>query len=177
MSDSPPSDGTGRRRPLLAGAVGGLTAGAAMGLVLHFLLDMMPVVAALIGGESVAVGWIVHLFNSTVFGLLFVPLARSGPGREMTETLGGCFSLGVTHGALLGLLTGGLLLPLSLQVLGTSALPVPLLPVPGAVPDFEFALLLAVAHLLYGLVLGGAYGVLTDARTGAAATSSPSVET
>lgn len=173
-SESAPSvGGIDRRRAVVTGAVGGLIAGVFMGVVLHFALGLMPFIGAMVGVQNAAVGWVVHLCNSALFGVVFVPLALSGPGREMTATLSGSLGLGVVHGAILGLLTGGLLLPVSLQIVGVTGYPVPLLPIPGLASDFDFALLLSLAHLLYGLVLGGIYGVLIDTRAGPAAESAP----
>lgn len=148
---------------LLAGAVAGLGAGIAMGLFMHFVLGMMSLIGGMVGFESAPVGWLVHLFNSAIFGIVFVPLANSQLVREMTNDLDGCFCLGIVHGAVLGLVTGGLLLPISMQLAGSTAVPIPLLPVPGLGANFEFALIFALAHLLYGLVLGGSYSILTGA--------------
>nr|WP_241686276.1 hypothetical protein [Halorubrum amylolyticum] len=158
------SGATGRR--WRAGAVGGLVAGAAMGVVLHGALGLMPTIGALVGVETVAAGWAVHLFNSAVFGALFVAVFDRTFFDELRADVGGCLSLGVVHSALLGVLTGGLLLPTALAIEGASSLPVPTLPVPGLTASLEFGAVIAVAHLLYGLVLGRMFAAFTLADGG-----------
>ncbi len=144
-----------------AGAVGGFVAGAAMGVVLHGLLGLMPTIGALIGIERVAAGWAVHLFNSTLFGLLFVAIFDRPFFDDLGSDVGGCLSLGVVHSALLGTLTGGLLLPTAIALEGATSLPIPTLPVPGLTAGFEFGVVIAVAHLIYGVVLGRVFAAFT----------------
>ncbi|ELZ49271.1 hypothetical protein C464_05068 [Halorubrum coriense DSM 10284] len=167
MSHTERSDGSGppvAQRRWRAGAVGGLVAGAAMGGVLHFGLGLMPTIGALVGVETVLGGWAVHLFNSTLFGALFVAVFDRPFFAELRGDVGGCLSLGVVHSALLGVLTGGLLLPAAIAIEGATALPVPTLPVPGLTASFEFGAVIAVAHLLYGLVLGRVFAAFTLAE-------------
>jgi hypothetical protein len=151
-----------------AGAVGGLIAGVAMGVVLHGALGLMPTIGTLIGIETVVAGWAVHLFNSTAFGMLFVAVFDRRFFDDLRTDVGGCLSLGVVHSALLGVITGGLLLPVALAIEGTTSLPVPTLPVPGLTESLEFGAVIAVAHLLYGLVLGRIFAAFTlvDAEIG-----------
>ncbi len=144
-----------------AGAVGGLVAAAVMGVVLHGLLGLMPTIGALVGIETVLAGWIVHLVNGTLFGLAFVAIFDRAFFDDLAEDVGDCVALGVVHSALLGMITGGLLLPVSMALAGATSLPVPTLPIPGIDAGVEFAVVIAVAHLLYGIVLGYVYGVLT----------------
>ena len=151
----------GERRRWRAGAASGLVAGAAMGLVLHVGLGLMPTIGALIGVETVLAGWLVHLFNSTVFGGLFVAVFDRPLFADLYEDVGGCLSLGVVHSALLGVITGGLLLPAAIAIEGATSLPVPTLPVPGLTASFEFGVVIAVAHLVYGVVLGRAFAAFT----------------
>ncbi|PAU82821.1 hypothetical protein CK500_11850 [Halorubrum salipaludis] len=153
------AEGVGRR--WRAGVAGGVVAGAVMGIVLHGALDLMPTIGALIGAETVAAGWAVHLFNSAAFGGLFVAVFDRGFFDDLRADVGGCLSLGVVHSALLGVITGGLLLPTALALEGATALPVPTLPVPGLTASFEFGAVIAVAHLLYGLVLGRVFAAFT----------------
>lgn len=157
---------SGYRRSWRAGAVGGAVAGIAMGVVLHFALDLMPLIGALVGVETVVAGWVVHLFNSTVFGLLFVAVFDREFFADFRADLGGCAALGTIHSAGLGLLTGGVLLPASMALSGITGFPAPPLPLPGVNAGAEFAVLIAIAHIVYGIVLGGVYGILTGASTG-----------
>ncbi|MFC6753855.1 hypothetical protein [Halorubrum tibetense] len=144
-----------------AGAVGGAVAGVTMGVVLHGLLGLMPTIGALIGVETVLAGWAVHLFNSTAFGVLFVAMFDRPFFDDLRNDVGGCLSLGVLHSALLGVITGGLLLPLSLALAGATSLPVPTLPLPGVTAGLEFGVGIAVAHLIYGVVLGRVFAAFT----------------
>ncbi|GAB3697798.1 hypothetical protein GCM10028858_10410 [Halorubrum pallidum] len=121
----------------------------------------MPIIRALVGVETVLAGWTVHLFNSTLFGGLFVAIFDRSLFAELQTDLGGCLSLRVGHSALLGVITGGLLLPTALAIEGATSLPVPTLPVPGLTASLEFGAVIAVARLLYGLVLGGTFAVFT----------------
>ena len=147
-----------------AGALGGLVAGVAMGVVLHGALGLMPTIGALVGVETVLAGWAVHLFNSALFGALFVAVFDRSFFDDLHADVGGCLSLGVVHSALLGVITGGLLLPAAIALEGATSLPVPTLPVPGLTASFEFGAVIAVAHLIYGLVLGRVFAALTLAE-------------
>ncbi|PSQ54763.1 hypothetical protein BRD22_11670 [Halobacteriales archaeon SW_8_68_21] len=144
-----------------AGAAAGLAAGAVMGVLLHGGLGLMPTIGALVGVETALAGWLVHLFNSTLFGGLFVAVFDRPFFADMREDVGGCLSLGVVHSALLGVLTGGLLLPAAVAIEGATSLPVPTLPVPGLTASFEFGVVIAVAHLAYGVVLGRTFAAFT----------------
>ncbi|WP_049906526.1 hypothetical protein [Halorubrum aidingense] len=148
------------------GAIGGLLAGVAMGIVLHGALGLMPTIGALIGVETVIAGWAVHLFNSTLFGALFAGIFDRAFFDDLRVDVGGCLSLGVIHSALLGVITGGLLLPTAIALEGATSLPVPTLPVPGLTAGFEFGAIIAIAHLIYGVVLGRVFAALTLADGG-----------
>ncbi|MFI7577758.1 hypothetical protein [Micromonospora sp. NPDC049497] len=58
---------------LVAGVAGGLAGGVVFGVMMQ-AWGMLPMVAMLVGSESVAVGWLVHLANSALFGALFAVL-------------------------------------------------------------------------------------------------------
>lgn len=157
-------DATAADRHWRSGALGGLVAGVTMGVVLHGALGLMPTIGALVGVETVLAGWAVHLFNSTLFGVLFVAVFDRAFFDDLRADVGGCLSLGVLHSALLGMITGGLLLPTAIALEGATALPIPTLPVPGLTASFEFGAIIAVAHLIYGLVLGRVFAALTLAE-------------
>lgn len=144
-----------------AGVASGLIAGTVMGLILHFVLDAMPIIGALVGQPTVLVGWVVHLFNSVVFSLLFVAVVSRPIVSDYTGSAGEIVALGLADGAVLGLVTGGVLLPVSINFLSERSLPVPLLPVPG-IDYFTFSVVLAFAHLVFGLFLGASYAVLSE---------------
>ncbi|MFC5279786.1 hypothetical protein ACFPM1_13610 [Halorubrum rubrum] len=164
MSHTDPDE----RRAWRAGATAGLVAGVAMGLVLHGVLGLMPTIGALVGVETVAAGWAVHLLNSTAFGVLFAAVFDRPFFDDLRNDVGGCVALGVAHSAALGVLTGGLLLPASIALAGATSLPIPTLPLPGVTAGFEFGAIIAVAHLLYGVVLGRVFAGLALADDDAA---------
>jgi hypothetical protein len=68
------------RSNLGAGAVAGLLAGLVFGVMMQMMtaptpdggrMPMMAMVAMVVRSESLAVGWLYHLFNSAVIGALF----------------------------------------------------------------------------------------------------------
>lgn len=148
-----------------AGAFAGLIAATGMGLVLHVGADMMPLIGALYGQESVLFGWLAHLFNGVVFALVFVVLVSRRVFHNYTRSATEHVLFGLGYGAALGVVTGGVLLPLWLGAVGATTLPEPLVPVPGE-PAYAMGLFFALAHLVYGVLLGGAYGVMHGAMAG-----------
>lgn len=62
---------------LVAGLVSGLAGGVVFGVLMQ-MMGMVPMVAMLVGSESVAVGWLVHLtisaFIGATYALLFARL-------------------------------------------------------------------------------------------------------
>ena len=139
---------TVNNRPWLAGIGGGLVGGVGMGLILHFAMGAMPVIASLYGQSSVAVGWIAHLFHSVVFGLIFVALVTRTGLRSYERTTVWTAGLGTSYGGVLGILTGAFVLPVWVNAVSGAGLPVPFF----ATPAF-------IGHVLFGLLLGGVYAV------------------
>ncbi|WP_089827644.1 hypothetical protein [Halogranum amylolyticum] len=144
-------------RVWVAAVLAGLVGGVGMGIVLHSTTNAMPLLGALYGQPTVVGGWLAHLFNSVVFALAFAAAVTLTPLRDYARSVATCAGLGVGYGALLGVVTGGLVLPVALNLVGATALPVPLWPVPGG--SFAFGIFLAIGHLVYGLGLGAAFGV------------------
>ena len=140
-----------------AAVVAGLVGGVGMGALLHGLTNAMPLIGALYGQPTVVGGWVAHLFNSVVFAVVFTAVVTLTPMREFAQGVSGCAGLGLGYGALLGIVTGGLVLPIALNAVGATALPVPLWPLSGG--SFTFAVILAVSHLVYGLGLGVTFGL------------------
>lgn len=156
----PTAVGRRRRRRWVGAAVAGLVAGVGMGLVLHFGAGTMALVGALYGRPTVPAGWVVHLVNGVVFGLVFAAAVSRPLLRDYTSSPAELVGAGVGYGAALGALTGGVLLPLWLDAAGATELPVPLLPIPGLVAELAFPAVLGVAHLVYGALLGGVYAAV-----------------
>jgi hypothetical protein len=145
-------------RVWVAAVFAGLVGGVAMGAVLHSTTNALPLVGALYGQPTLVGGWLAHLFNSVVFALVFAGALTLTPLRSYATGLAEYAGLGLGYGALLGVVTGGLVLPVALNLAGTTTLPVPLWPLPGG--SFTFGIFLGVAHLVYGVVLGTAFGLV-----------------
>jgi hypothetical protein len=124
------------------GIVGGLAGGVVFGLMMQ-ALGMIGMIAMLVGSESVAVAWAVHLTISALFGAVYGALVAP----RVT---------GWTPGLLTGLAYGALW-----WVLG----PLFLMPAKMGMPLFTvdtMALQSLVGHLVYGLVLGGVVVALSS---------------
>lgn len=145
----------------VAGIAGGLVGGVGMGVILHAGANVMPLIGALYGHPTVLGGWLAHLVNSVLIGLLFVVIVSRPFVRDQVASLLGWAIAGMVYGAAVGLGTSGIMLPIAMNLLGTSALPEPLLPLPGVIGGLLVILSISVAHLVYGLLLGASYGYLT----------------
>ena len=104
---------------ILAGAVGGLVGGVAFGVMMQ-AMGMIPMVAMLVGSESTAVGWLVHLAISVALGAGFGLVAGGG-----LLTWGTGLVLGLGYGVVWWVLGALLAMPLRLGMptfeLGTTA--------------------------------------------------------
>ncbi|QLG62409.1 hypothetical protein [Halorarum salinum] len=145
--------------PWIGALVAGLLAGLSMGVVLSVGTELMPLIGALYGMESVLGGWIAHLANSVVFALLFAAVLSRDIVRHESFTLSTYLGIGIGYGAVLGVVTAGVLFPLWLDAGTGVGLPFPFLPFPGTGDWFVSSLVLGLAHLVYGAVLGPAYAV------------------
>ncbi len=143
-----------------AGVVGGIVGGLGMGVLLHAGANIMPFVGALYGWPTVVGGWVAHLANSVLIGLLFVALVSRPVVREQMTTVPGSVAAGVLYSAAVGLVTSGIMLPIAMNVLGTETLPQPLVPVPGVVGGALVVISVGVAHVVYGALLGATYCVV-----------------
>jgi hypothetical protein len=74
------------------GIIGGLVGGVMFGILMQ-MMDMIPMVAMLVGSEAVAVGWLVHLAISAFIGATFAVLF----GRYATS-VGSSTAIGLGYG-------------------------------------------------------------------------------
>ena len=90
------------RSKLAAGALAGLAGGLVFGIMMQMMsaptpeggkMPMMAMVAMVVRSDSMAVGWLYHLFNSAVIGALFGAVV----GARVHNTVGG-IGLGATWG-------------------------------------------------------------------------------
>jgi uncharacterized membrane protein YagU involved in acid resistance len=116
------------------GVVGGVAGGVAFGVMMT-VMGMMPMVAMLVGSESVAVGWVVHLAISAFIGAVFGVLLA---GRVSSFAVG----------AVLGLLYGAVWWVLGPLVIMPAQMGMPMFAVNSAAVNS------LVGHLVFGLVLG-----------------------
>jgi uncharacterized membrane protein YagU involved in acid resistance len=120
----------------LGGAVAGLVAGIPLGIIMQSR-DMIPMVGDLIGQASTGWGWLVHLFNSALFGVIFVMLFGRWLARPVAAV-----GLGLLYGFAWWVLGALTIMP---AWLGMSEM------------IFEIdtnAWWSLLGHLIYGLILG-----------------------
>lgn len=130
-------------------SVAAILAGIAMGLILQSLTETLPAIGGLYGVSTVTAGWILHLFHSVVFGMLFVAaISRPGLSRYASRFTR-CTMLGLGYGILLWIIAAGLVMPVWLNLVGIAS-PVPSL----TLPSF-------LGHAVWGGLLGGAYNRLS----------------
>jgi uncharacterized membrane protein YagU involved in acid resistance len=129
---------------ITAGIVGGLVGGVLFGMMMQ-MMGVLPMIAALIGQDGVAVGWLVHLVISALLGAAYaVTLAPLSTGW------GGAIGLGVLYGIVWWVLGALLLMPLRMGM-----------------PTFEVGALQLqslVGHLVYGVALGAVYHAIAHSE-------------
>jgi hypothetical protein len=138
---------------IIAGVVGGLIAGVVFGVMMQLMtaptpeggrVPMMAMVAKILGSDSLAVGWVYHLFNSAVIGAIFGWLFGT-----LVHGYGGAFGWGALYGFIWWIVGGLVLMPLLLGMQPFAPLMMEeMRPV---------AMGSLMGHLLYGLILGGSY--------------------
>jgi hypothetical protein len=139
-----------------ASVVAGLIAGVVFGIMMHVMTaptpdgGRMPVIAMvgqIVGSPTVPAGWLYHLFNSGVIGATFGWLfARRVHGY------GSGVAWGAAYGFAWWILGGLVLMPV---LLGMPAF------APLMMPEMQMvAIGSLVGHLIYGLILGGAFVAL-----------------
>lgn len=143
-----------------AGVAGGLIGGIGMGIILHGGADIMPFIGALYGWPTVLGGWIAHIANSVLIGLVFALLVSRSIIQQETPTILEYVIDGTIYAAAVGLVTTGVMLPITVNLLGREPFPEPLLPLPGVVGGILIVLSVGVAHVVYGVLLGATYGAI-----------------
>jgi hypothetical protein len=134
-----------------AGALAGIIAGLIFGVMMQLMtaptpdgreVPMMMMVAQVVKSDSIAVGWLYHLFNSAVIGGIFGWLfggraaGHAGPGAGW----------GLVYGFAWWILGGLILMPVFLGMRAFAPLMMP--------PMRPVAIGSLMGHLIYGLVLG-----------------------
>jgi predicted lipid-binding transport protein (Tim44 family) len=119
---------------LVPGIVGGLAGGVVFGMLMQ-MMDMIPMVAMLVGSESIAVGWLVHLGISAALGAGFGLIGSRLLGGWGSGILGG-----VAYGVVMWVLGALIAMPARLDM--------PLLTLD------SMAWKSLMGHMIYGAILG-----------------------
>lgn len=136
------------QNPWIAGGIAGFFAGSLFGAMMS-ATTMMENVAALVGQEHVAVGWIVHFSISILVAMLYVGIVSTDQlDRYATQPSTGA-GLGIVYGILLWTAGVVFIMPLWLDIV-TPATPL--------VPNLDW--MSFVGHLIYGVSLGTLYPLL-----------------
>lgn len=150
------------RSDINCGVVSGLVAGVVFGIMMQMMsaptpeggqMPMMAMVAKVVRSDSMAVGWLYHLFNSAVIGAIFGWLLGS---RSHTYTAG--LGWGALYGFAWWIIGGLILMPVFLGM-------PPFAPLMMA-PMRPVAMGSLMGHLIYGLILGGGFAMLAQGLPG-----------
>jgi hypothetical protein len=144
------------------GIVAGLVGGVVFGIMMQMMnaptpegaqMPMMGMVAKVVRSDSIAVGWLYHLFNSAVIGAIFGWLLGS-----RSQTFGSALGWGAGYGFAWWVLGGLILMPVFLGMPPFAPLLMePMRPV---------AMGSLVGHLIYGVILGGGFAMLKQGIPG-----------
>jgi uncharacterized membrane protein YagU involved in acid resistance len=139
------------RNNIPAGVVAGLIAGVIFGIMMQMMtaptpdgreVPMMMMVAQVVKSDSLAVGWLYHLFNSAIIGAIFGWLL----GGRTADRIGAGAKWGALYGFGWWILGGLILMPLLLGLPPFASLRMaPMRPV---------AMGSLMGHLIFGIVLG-----------------------
>jgi signal transduction histidine kinase len=143
-SDRPGVSGESLRNAAIAGIVDGV----AMGLILQLVAGEMGIIGALYGVQTIAVGWVTHLFHSVVFATVFVAAVTVDSLEQYTESVAGSITLGVVYGSFLWLVAAGVVMGLWLNLVG----------IPAAIPNLGIVSL--IGHTVWGALVGMLVAVL-----------------
>lgn len=138
---------------IVVGIAGGIVFGVLMQMMMPDILEMaIPGMYAL--SPSFALGWLIHLFHSAVFGLIYAGIVQFDALAEYATRVSTGGGLGIAYGVIVWVIAASIVMPLWVGVM---------LPVNPPVPDFNPMSL--VGHAVYGVILGTLYPEVT-ARIG-----------
>lgn len=139
---------------VLVGLLSGSIAGVAMGAILHFGANAMPFIGSLYGGATVAGGWLAHLLNSAILGVIFAYVVTRPVLRKRLTGIDDFVVTGIVYATVVGLVTVGVLLPIAIRTMGVQDLPATITGAPEGVGTMLLAASVGIAHVAYGIVLG-----------------------
>ena len=144
--------GTFETGEVLHGIIGGLIGGVVFGVMMQMQMPgiMEGAIPGMYGlGESLAIGWVLHLFHAAVFGLIYVGIAQIGSLRDaVTDPVRGA-GLGIIYGLVIWVIAASIVMPLWVGAMTPMDPPVP-----------QFMMDSAVGHAVFGVLLGGYYGYI-----------------
>ena len=126
--------------------VASLVAGVFYGIATEALGGSVSGIGVFYGTAGPIVGWLTHEFHSVVFGFVFLSLLALVPDRYRGSVLS-YLAVGLGWGLFLWLFAAGFVAPIWLQLIG----------IPASLPNLTVTFL--VAHVVWGLALGGATAV------------------
>ena len=88
-----------------SGVIGGLVGGVAFGTMMS-MMDMMPMIAKMVGMGSAGAGWVIHLLISAATGALFVVIFG-----KMVTGYGSGVGYGILYGVIWWVLGALILMP------------------------------------------------------------------
>lgn len=137
---------------VIAGIAGAVIAGLVLGVMMQ-MMGLMTDLSDVVGMDSAAVGWLIHLMMSVLFGLVYGLVLMAASVK-----LGANLGLGAAYG-------------IAIWIMG------PLLIMPMMMGDDVFAfdsetLMMLMGHIIWGL-LTGAIAVAVYRRLAPATASSP----
>jgi len=137
------------------GAVAGAIATIAMGLVITATDAelLRAAIAGLYGQQgSLVVAWLAHVLHGSLFGLLFAVVLSDPSLEPMRRQPAKTVVAGVVYGLVLTVIGAGIIMPIWLR----------LVRFPRALPIPNVTTASLIWHLVYGVVLGGVFSVLSD---------------
>ena len=144
------------RSDISNGIVAGVVGGVVFGIMMQMMnaptpeggqMPMMAMVAKMVRSDSIAVGWVYHLFNSAVIGAIFGRLLG-----DHSHRFGAGIGWGAVYGFVWWILGALILMPVFLGMPAFGPLMMaPMRPV---------AMGSLMGHLIYGIILGGGFATL-----------------
>ena len=144
------------RSDISNGIVAGVVGGVVFGIMMQMMngptpaggqMPMMAMVAKVVRSDSIAVGWVYHLFNSAVIGAIFGRLLG-----DHSHRFGAGIGWGAVYGFVWWILGALILMPVFLGMPAFAPLMMaPMRPV---------AMGSLMGHLIYGIILGGGFATL-----------------
>ena len=125
---------------ILCGALAGLVGGVVFGMMMG-MMGMLPMVAKLVGSSSPALGFLIHMINSTIIGGAFGVVFGGA-----SSTVGRGLGFGLLYGLIWWVLGPLMFMPLMLGM----GLRLSVAGMSGALPSLW-------GHLVYGGLTGLAY--------------------